>query len=89
MLRKTKNFLKANGFHYKKKYLSPLVAPENYYVLKFGKNHLNNRYIVQYSYTWTGRMKVTQIDLRLHGQKRPRVFVNEAQLLSYLRKHLK
>ncbi|ANK58843.1 MULTISPECIES: hypothetical protein [Loigolactobacillus] len=89
MLRKTKNFLKANGFHYKKNYVSPLIAPENYYVLRFGRNHLNNRYVVQYSYTWTGRMKISSINLRLHGQKRPRIFKNETQLLAYLRKHLK
>lgn len=89
MLSKTKNYLKANGFKYKKNYVSPLIASENYYVLRFGKQLLNNRYVVQYSYTWTGRMKINQINLRLNGQKRPRVFRNEAQLLAYLKKHLK
>ena len=73
MLRKTKNFLKANGVYYEKEHVKTM----------------NNRFIVEYTYTWTGRIKINKISLRLHGQQHPREFRNEAQLLQYLKKHSK
>ncbi|MFT8458456.1 MAG: hypothetical protein ABF804_07045 [Liquorilactobacillus ghanensis] len=89
MLRKTKNFLQANKINYKKEHVNPLIVPEKVYVLKFGKGHLNNRFIVEHTYTWTGRIKINKISLRLHGQKSPHEFHNETELLRYLKSHLK
>ena len=91
MLRKTKNFLKANGVYYEKEHVNPLMVPERVYVLKFGidEKTMKNRFIVEYTYTWTGRIKINKISLRLHGQQHPREFRNEAQLLQYLKKHSK
>lgn len=88
MLRKTKNFLNANGLVYCKEHVHPLIIPERVYVLKFGKDddHLNNRFIVEYTYTWTGRIKINKITVRLHGQKGPHEFENETQLLHYLKR---
>ena len=53
MLRKTKNFLKANGVYYEKEHVNPLMVPERVYVLKFGidEKTMNNRFIVEYTYT--------------------------------------
>ncbi|KRL84227.1 hypothetical protein FC32_GL001511 [Ligilactobacillus apodemi DSM 16634 = JCM 16172] len=58
-------------------------------MLKFGKKdgEFVNRFIVEHSYTWTGRDKINKITLRLHGQKHPREFANETKLLQYLKKH--
>lgn len=88
MLRKTKNFLKANGVNYEKEHVNPLMVPEKVYVLKFGLKQLNNRFIVEHTYTWTGRIKINKITLRLHGQQHPREFANETQLLQYLKRHV-
>lgn len=65
------------------------MVPGRVYVLKFGKRdgEFLNRFIVEHSYTWTGRDKINKITLRLHGQKHPREFANEAKLLQYLEKH--
>lgn len=89
MLRKTKNFLRAHGVEYEKEHVNPLMVPERVYVLKFGKKDgkFLNRFIVEHSYTWTGRDKINKITLRLHGQQHPREFANEAKLLQYLKKH--
>ncbi|WP_290032812.1 hypothetical protein [Ligilactobacillus cholophilus] len=90
MLNKTKHFLRAHGVDYEKEHVNPLIVPEKVYVLKFGRgNRLNNRFIVEHTYTWTGRIKINNIILRLHGQHHPREFHNEAELLNYLRRHEK
>lgn len=90
MLRKTKNFLKAYNVDYMKEHVSPLMVPEKVYVLKFGRQgEYNNRFIVEHSYTWTGRIKINKITLRLHGQQHPREFKNETELLHYLKKNVK
>lgn len=88
MLRKTKNFLKSQNIAYSKEHVNPLMVPEKVYVLKFGEdpNNLNNRFIVEHTYTWTGRIKITKITVRLHGQKKPHEFANETELLRYLKK---
>lgn len=41
----------------KKTYIRPLFTPDNVYVFRFGKKHLNNRLIVRYGHKWTGRQK--------------------------------
>ncbi|GEP18635.1 hypothetical protein IV88_GL000027 [Pediococcus argentinicus] len=64
------------------------MTPENVYVFKFGKEELNNRVIIKYSHTWTGRIKINEIDLRLHKQKHPRIFRRESDLVSYLKRHM-
>ncbi|MGN1291625.1 MAG: hypothetical protein ACI4UI_02640, partial [Levilactobacillus brevis] len=69
-------------------YIRPLMAPESVYVFKFGRDSLNNRVIIRYGHTWTGRQRINEIDLRLHKQKHPRVFQNEADMLDYLETHL-
>jgi hypothetical protein len=73
---------------YSKKYIRPMMSPESVYVFKFGKDELNNRVIINYTHTWTGRIKINEIDLRLHNQKHPRIFHRESDLLTYLKKHL-
>ncbi|TLQ05012.1 hypothetical protein FEZ51_03250 [Pediococcus stilesii] len=65
-----------------------MMTPESVYVFKFGKDELNNRIIINYTHTWTGRIKINEIDLRLHKQKHPRIFHRESDLLTYLKKHL-
>ena len=88
MLKKTKHFLRAHGVDYEKEHVNPLIVPEKVYVLKFGKDgNLDNRFIVEHTYTWTGRIKINKIILRLHGQHHPREFNGETQLLLYLKKH--
>ena len=89
MLRRTKNFLNAYGVEYEKEHVNPLMVPGRVYVWKFGKRdgEFLTRCIVEHSYTWTGRDKINKITLRLHGQKPPREFANEAKLLQYLEKH--
>ena len=88
MLRRTKNLLRAYGVSYDKEHVNPMMVPERVYVLRFGKDpdNLNNRFIVDYNYTITGRIKINKISLRLHKQVHPREFANEAQLLSYLKR---
>ncbi|GKT03285.1 hypothetical protein ACRYI5_02995 [Furfurilactobacillus sp. WILCCON 0119] len=88
MLTRTKAFLKANQFRYEKTYIRPMMVPQHVYVLRFGKKKVNNRLIVKYSHGWTGRLKIDEIDLRLHGQHNPRVFQNEDELLDYLASHI-
>ncbi|MFD1550420.1 hypothetical protein [Levilactobacillus fuyuanensis] len=88
MLSRTKEFLRQNNYRYEKSYIRPLMAPESVYVFKFGKDSLNNRVIIRYGHTWTGRQRINEIDLRLHKQKHPRVFQNEADMLDYLETRL-
>ncbi|AYM03177.1 hypothetical protein [Levilactobacillus yiduensis] len=89
MLSRTKEFLRQHNYRYEKSYIRPLMAPESVYVFKFGQeNSLNNRVIIRYGHTWTGRQRINEIDLRLHKQKHPRVFQNEADMLDYLETHL-
>ncbi len=89
MLKKTKTFFRANKIPYTKEHVNPLMVPERVYVLKFGKadDHYLNRFIVEHNYTWTGRIKINKITLRMHGYIHPLVFHNEHDLLHYLKKH--
>lgn len=89
MLKKTKHFLRAHGVAYEKEHVNPLIVPEKVYVLKFGEKgkDLNNRFIVEHTYTWTGRIRIDKITLRLHGQHHPREFNSETELLLYLQRH--
>lgn len=91
MLSKTKKFLRANKIYYDKEHLNPLMVPDRIYVLNFGldEDDLNNRFIVEYTYTWTGRIKINKITIRLHNQVSPHEFRNETELLHYLKKHTK
>ncbi|GEL14467.1 hypothetical protein PCE01_02690 [Pediococcus cellicola] len=79
--------MNSNKYRYEKHYIRPLMAPENVYVFKFGKDELNNRLIIKYSHTWTGRIKINEIDLRLHKQQHPRIFKRESELIKYLKQH--
>lgn len=88
MLNRTKQFMKHNDLKYKKEYIRPMMTPQHVYVFRFGKNKLNNRVIIRYSHTWTGRLKINEIDLRLHKQHNPRIFKTEADLVDYLERHL-
>ncbi|GEO68449.1 hypothetical protein [Levilactobacillus acidifarinae] len=88
MLSRTKEYLRQHNYRYEKSYIRPLMAPESVYVFKFGRHSLNNRVIIRYGHTWTGRQRINEIDLRLHKQKHPRVFQNEADMLDYLETHL-
>ncbi|MFC6207895.1 hypothetical protein [Levilactobacillus tongjiangensis] len=88
MLSRTKEFLRQHNYRYEKSYIRPLMAPESVYVFKFGQDSLNNRVIIRYGHTWTGRQRINEIDLRLHKQKHPRVFQNEADMLDYLEVNL-
>ncbi|QOP52637.1 hypothetical protein HCC75_04460 [Levilactobacillus brevis] len=88
MLSRTKEFLRQHNYRYEKSYIRPLMVPESVYVFKFGRDSLNNRVIIRYGHTWTGRQRINEIDLRLHKQKHPRVFQNEADMLDYLETHL-
>ncbi|KRL92261.1 hypothetical protein FC21_GL000413 [Limosilactobacillus equigenerosi DSM 18793 = JCM 14505] len=88
MLNRTKQFMRDNGINYKKEYIRPMIAPEHVYIFRFGKRELNNRAIVRYNHTWTGRLKINEIDVRLHRQHHPRIFVNEDELIAYLQQHL-
>lgn len=89
MLAITKQFLRDNGYHYKKGYIRPLMTPDSVYIFRFGKDDLNNRIIIRYGHGWTGRQKIKEIDLRLHKQKHPRIFKTENSLMKYLKAHLK
>ncbi|GEP22653.1 MAG: hypothetical protein LKF37_00335 [Lentilactobacillus diolivorans] len=88
ILSRTKQYLRKNGYFYKKEYIRPLLTPDNIYIFRFGRDHLNNRLIIRYSHKWTGRQRINEIDLRLHKQKHPRIFYNESELLRYLEGHL-
>ena len=44
--------------------------------------------IVRYSHTWTGRLKINEIDVRLHHQHHPRIFKTETDLILYLQQHM-
>jgi hypothetical protein len=88
LLNRTKQFMRQNDLQYKKEYIRPMMTPQHVYVFSFGKNKLNNRVIIRYSHTWTGRLKINEIDLRLHKQHNPRIFQTEAQLIDYLQRHL-
>ncbi|PJE48496.1 hypothetical protein BSQ36_00225 [Pediococcus damnosus] len=80
--------MSSNKYKYEKRYFRPLMTPENVYVFKFGKEELNNRLIIKYSHTWTGRIKIHEIDLRMHKQQHPRIFKHESELIKYLKKHV-
>ncbi|WP_459798178.1 hypothetical protein [Pediococcus parvulus] len=88
MLKRTKQFMNSNKYKYEKHYIRPLMTPESVYVFKFGKEDLNNRLIIKYSHTWTGRIKINEIDLRLHKQQHPRIFKRESDLIKYLKQHV-
>ncbi len=88
MLNRTKEYLKSRHYRYEKSYIRPLMTPESVYVFKFGREALNNRVIIRYSHTWTGRQRINEIDLRLHKQKHPRIFRTEDELLAYLESRL-
>ena len=88
MLKRTKQFLRSIHYDYDKTYIRPLMVPDSVYVLKFGKDHRNNRVGVKDSHTWTGRIKINEIAVRLHKQKHPRIFKNEADMIKYLNTHL-
>ncbi|KZL42649.1 hypothetical protein [Secundilactobacillus collinoides] len=88
VLNRTKQYLKDRNYHYQKSYIRPLMTPESVYVFKFGREALNNRVIIRYSHTWTGRQRINEIDLRLHKQKHPRIFRTESELLDYLESRL-
>ncbi|MTV81270.1 hypothetical protein [Secundilactobacillus folii] len=88
VLNRTKQYLRNRQYKYEKSYIRPLMTPESVYVFKFGREALNNRVIIRYSHTWTGRQRINEIDLRLHKQKHPRIFKTESELLEYLETHL-
>ena len=71
--------MRDNDLMYKKEYIRPMMTPQHVYVFRFGKHRLNNRVIVRYSHTWTGR---------LHHQHHPRIFLTESDLINYLSHHL-
>ena len=78
MLNQTKRFMRDNDLMYKKEYIRPMMTP---------KHRLNNRVIIRYSHTWTGRLRINEIDVRLHHQHHPRIFRTEADLIEYLKSH--
>lgn len=88
ILNRTKQFMRDNDLTYKKEYIRPMMTPEHVYVFRFGKHKLNNRVIIHYSHTWTGRLKINEIDVRLHHQHHPRIFKTEKDLILYLTEHL-
>ncbi|KRM01129.1 hypothetical protein FC60_GL000854 [Limosilactobacillus gastricus DSM 16045] len=88
MLNRTKQFMRDNDINYKKEYIRPMIGPEHVYIFRFGKRKLNNRVIIRYSHTWTGRLKINEIDVRLHRQHHPRIFKSESELIDYLQLHL-
>lgn len=80
--------MRSNDLNYKKEYIRPMMTPQHVYVFRFGKRKLNNRVIIRYSHTWTGRLKINEIDVRLHHQHHPRIFRTENDLLLYLNQHM-
>ena len=87
MLNQTKRFMRDNDLMYKKEYIRPMMTPQHVYVFRFGKHRLNNRVIIRYSHTWTGRLRINEIDVRLHHQQHPRVSRTEADSIEYLKSH--
>lgn len=81
--------MRDNDLNYKKEYIRPMMTPQHEYVFRFGKHKLNNRVIIRYSHTWTGRLKINEIDVRLHHQHHPRIFLTETDLINYLKSHIK
>lgn len=81
--------MRDNDLNYKKEYIRPMMTPQHEYVFRFGKHKLNNRVIIRYSHTWTGRLKINEIDVRLHHQHHPRIFLTETDLINYLKTHIK
>ena len=69
--------MRDNDLDYKREYIRPMMTPEHVYIFRFGRHKLNNRVIVRYSHTWTGRLKINEIDVRLHHQHHPRIFKTE------------
>ena len=88
ILNRTKKFMRDNDLTYQKDYIRPMMTPQHIYVFRFGKHELKNRVIIRYSHTWTGRLRINEIDVRLHHQKHPRIFKTETELIDYLRHHL-
>ena len=88
MLNLTKQFMREHDLTYKKEYIRPMMTPEHVYVFRFGKHRLNNRVIIRYSHTWTGRVKINEIDVRMHHQHHPRIFKTEDDMVAYLAHHL-
>ena len=88
ILNRTKQFMRENDLMYKKEYIRPMMTPQHVYVFRFGKHRLNNRVIIRYSHTWTGRLKINEIDVRLHHQHHPRIFLTEDDLIDYLKHHM-
>ena len=80
--------MRDNDLMYKREYIRPMMTPQHVYVFRFGKRRLNNRVIIRYSHTWTGRLKINEIDVRLHHQHHPRIFLTESDLIDYLKHHL-
>ena len=80
--------MRDNDLMYKKEYIRPMMTPQHVYVFRFGKHRLNNRVIVRYSHTWTGRLKINEIDVRLHHQHHLCIFLTESDLIDYLSHHL-
>ena len=87
MLNQTKRFMRDNDLMYKKEYIRPMMTPQHVYVFRFGKHRLNNRVIIRYSHTRTRRLRINEIDVRLHHQHHPRIFRTEADLIEYLKSH--
>ena len=79
MLNRTKQFMREHDLTYKKEYIRPMMTPEHVYVFRFGKHRLNNRVIIRYSHTWTGRV---------NHQHHPRIFKTEDDMVAYLAHHL-
>lgn len=89
MLKQTKNWLRQHDFEYHQDFIRPLMGMERTFVLKFGRdNKRNSRVIVKYRYTFFGKLKITELDLHIHGQHNPRVFASEADFIEYLEQHL-
>ena len=88
ILNRTKKFMRDNDLDYKREYIRPMMTPEHVYIFRFGRHKLNNRVIVRYSHTWTGRLKINEIDVRLHHQHHPRIFKTETDLILYLQQHM-
>ena len=88
MLNRTKRFMRENDLTYHKEYIRPMMTPQQIYVFRFGKHRLNNRVIIRYSHTWTGRLKINEIDVRLHHQQHPRIFKTETEMIDYLQHHM-
>lgn len=88
ILNRTKKFMRDNDLNYKREYIRPMMTPEHVYIFRFGRHRLNNRVIVRYSHTWTGRLKINEIDVRLHHQHHPRIFKTETDLILYLQQHM-